>query len=66
MGPEEGELERELGRRWLLWRDEELREGTARTVAPEGTGRTGGTTDPDRLRAALIRRQRERERSEAG
>lgn len=44
MGPEEAWLEREVQRRWLLWRDEVVR---------------GGTTDPPEVRAALIRRQQE-------
>jgi len=43
MGVVEAGLDRELGRRWLLWRDEEIR---------------GGTIDPARLRAALLSRQR--------
>ena len=43
MGPTEARLEHELERRWLLWRDEEIR---------------AGLTEPDPLRAALIRRQR--------
>lgn len=41
-------LHRELERRWLLWRDEEIRKGV---------------TDPHALREALVRRQRAWERS---
>lgn len=43
MGLEEAALEAELGRLWLLWRDEEVR---------------AGRTDPEEVRAALVRRQR--------
>jgi hypothetical protein len=42
LGPVEAELEREVQRRWLLWRDEVIR---------------GGATDPQEVREALVRRQ---------
>lgn len=42
MGPAESLLERALQRRWLVWRDEEIR---------------GGVTEPDPLRATLVQRQ---------
>ncbi|HEX2202575.1 MAG TPA: hypothetical protein VHG91_04740, partial [Longimicrobium sp.] len=45
--PRVAALAHELGRRWLLWRDEAVREGIA---------------DPAALRAALVRRQRAWER----
>jgi hypothetical protein len=48
MGLEEAALSRELGRRWLLWRDEVI---------------AGGITEPAAARAALAERQRARERS---
>jgi hypothetical protein len=44
MGPEEADLQDELQRRWLLWRDELVRDGQDR---------------PEELRAGLIARQRE-------
>lgn len=48
MGIEEATLDRELGRRWLLWRDEVIR---------------SGVRDPQAVRAVLIRRQREWEKA---
>jgi hypothetical protein len=48
MGPVEAALHRELQRRWLLWRDEVVREGT---------------TDPDAVRRELAGRQAKWERT---
>ncbi len=48
MGFEEATLERELQRRWLLWRDEVIR---------------SGVREPEAVRAALIPRQREWEKT---